>query len=161
MVFFTQKIRGSWHRCEVNFVVSSITMYNMWCLLWHILFKDGNLTLGNGTNYIEKDLKKKYSGFLLDIDHLSCAVDWSMMHAVLHGCAISRMSWMALMELWWHMGKLGLEKLTLSLQNIPLHMASSQLLQVSNFRISPAWLIIIIIWQFLIYAQSSTCPPPV
>jgi hypothetical protein len=43
------------------------------------------------------------------------------------------------------MGKLGLEKLTLSLQNIPLHMASSQLLQVSNFRISPAWLIIIII----------------
>jgi hypothetical protein len=23
--------------CEVNFVVSSNTMYNMWCLLWQIL----------------------------------------------------------------------------------------------------------------------------
>jgi len=23
--------------CEVNFVVSSVTMYNMWCLLWPIL----------------------------------------------------------------------------------------------------------------------------
>jgi hypothetical protein len=23
--------------CEVHFVVSFITMHNMWCLLWHIL----------------------------------------------------------------------------------------------------------------------------
>ncbi len=25
---------SSWHNCEVNFVGSSITMYNIWCLLW-------------------------------------------------------------------------------------------------------------------------------
>jgi hypothetical protein len=28
---------GSRDMCEINFVVSSITMYNMWCSLWHII----------------------------------------------------------------------------------------------------------------------------
>ncbi len=30
-------------------MVLFITMYKMWCLLWHILHKNSNLTLGNGT----------------------------------------------------------------------------------------------------------------
>ncbi len=33
----------------------SITMYNMWCLLWYILHWNGNLTLGNGKYYIYHD----------------------------------------------------------------------------------------------------------
>jgi hypothetical protein len=36
MVFLTQKAMAH-DICEINFVVSSITMYNMWCLLSHIL----------------------------------------------------------------------------------------------------------------------------
>jgi len=35
--FSHTKCSSSWHMCDVNFVVSSITMYNMWCLVWHIL----------------------------------------------------------------------------------------------------------------------------
>jgi hypothetical protein len=29
---------GSQDTGEINFVVSSITMYNMWCILWHMLY---------------------------------------------------------------------------------------------------------------------------
>ncbi len=46
--FLTQKPTAH-DTCEVNFVVLSITMYNRWCLLWHILHKYGKLTLGNDT----------------------------------------------------------------------------------------------------------------
>ncbi len=35
--FFHTTSCSLWHMCEVNFVVSSVTMYNLWCLLWHIL----------------------------------------------------------------------------------------------------------------------------
>jgi hypothetical protein len=45
--FSKQKVTS--HMCELNFVLSSITMHIMWCLLWHILHYNGNLTLGNGT----------------------------------------------------------------------------------------------------------------
>jgi hypothetical protein len=41
---------GSQHMCEVKFVISSITMYKMWCLLWHTLHLKGNLKLCNGMN---------------------------------------------------------------------------------------------------------------
>jgi hypothetical protein len=45
VVFLTHKNRSSWHTCVVNFVVSSITMYNLWWrLVWHILHEDYNLT---------------------------------------------------------------------------------------------------------------------
>jgi len=41
---FHTKGQGSWHVCEMNFLVSSIIVrYNMWCLLCHI-------------NYISSDL---------------------------------------------------------------------------------------------------------
>jgi uncharacterized Fe-S radical SAM superfamily protein PflX len=29
------KSQGSSHMCEANFLVPSITIYNMWCLLWN------------------------------------------------------------------------------------------------------------------------------
>ncbi len=35
--FFHTKGHNSWYMCEVNFVISSITTYNMCCLSWHIL----------------------------------------------------------------------------------------------------------------------------
>jgi hypothetical protein len=36
---FPHTIRhGSQDTGEINFVVSSITMYNMWCILWHMLY---------------------------------------------------------------------------------------------------------------------------
>ncbi len=51
VVFFTQKNCSSWHMFVVNFVISSITMYNLWWrLVWHILHENYNLTLGNGTH---------------------------------------------------------------------------------------------------------------
>jgi hypothetical protein len=34
--FFHTINHGSWHKCEVNFVVLFIIMYNMWYLLWQI-----------------------------------------------------------------------------------------------------------------------------
>jgi hypothetical protein len=38
VVFSHTKSRGSWHMCEENFEVSSITMHNMWYLLCLILY---------------------------------------------------------------------------------------------------------------------------
>lgn len=38
-----------WHVCEINFVISIITMYNLWCLLWHILYQNCNFTLSYDT----------------------------------------------------------------------------------------------------------------
>ncbi len=38
-----------WHVCEINFVISTITMYNLWCLLWHKLYQNCNFTLSYGT----------------------------------------------------------------------------------------------------------------
>jgi hypothetical protein len=38
VVFPHTKSCGSWHMCEVNFEVSSITMHNMWYLLCLILY---------------------------------------------------------------------------------------------------------------------------
>jgi hypothetical protein len=35
--FYHTKHCSSWHLCELCYVVSSITMYNMWHLLWHII----------------------------------------------------------------------------------------------------------------------------
>jgi hypothetical protein len=49
--FSHTKIHGSWHLCVVNCAISSITMYNTWCLLWHIIHKNCNLTLSNDTYY--------------------------------------------------------------------------------------------------------------
>jgi hypothetical protein len=37
-IFSHKKSLDSWHICEINFVGSSITMYTMQCLLWHILY---------------------------------------------------------------------------------------------------------------------------
>jgi len=48
MWVFSHKRSHLLTHCEINFVISSITMYNMWCLLWHILYNhidlqsDGN-----------------------------------------------------------------------------------------------------------------------
>jgi hypothetical protein len=41
------KDRGSWHLCKVNYMVSSITMYDIWHLLCHIIHKNYNLTIDN------------------------------------------------------------------------------------------------------------------
>ncbi len=47
---FCRKSCGLWHLCNVNWIVSSITIYNMWQLMWHIVHKNVcNLTLINGT----------------------------------------------------------------------------------------------------------------
>jgi hypothetical protein len=51
VIFLTQKVVAH-DPGEVNFVVSSLIMYNMWCLLWDMLYQNDNLTLGNGTYYI-------------------------------------------------------------------------------------------------------------
>ncbi len=41
MVFHFSHIKGynACHMYQINFMVSSITMYNMWCLLWCIILK--------------------------------------------------------------------------------------------------------------------------
>ncbi len=58
-ILFTEKTKKKKHTifsdtCEIKFVVSSITMYNMWCLLWHILHENDNLTLGNGKHITQE-----------------------------------------------------------------------------------------------------------
>jgi len=63
--FLSHKYHGSWHLCVVNCAISSITMYNMWCLLWHIIHKNYNLTLSNGTHYKIQPLA---------IERLSCNI---------------------------------------------------------------------------------------
>jgi hypothetical protein len=51
VVFLTQEVVA--HDTSQGFsavgLVSSITIHNMWQLLWHILYQNGNSTLGNGT----------------------------------------------------------------------------------------------------------------
>jgi hypothetical protein len=42
---FFHAIDRLWDTCNLNFMVSSVTIYNIWCLLWHILYKNCNLTL--------------------------------------------------------------------------------------------------------------------
>ncbi len=42
--FSHTKGHGSWQMCEINFVISSITIYNIWCLLWYLLHWNYNLT---------------------------------------------------------------------------------------------------------------------
>jgi hypothetical protein len=42
--FSHTKGRGSWQTCEINFAISSITIYNIWCLLWYLLHWNYNLT---------------------------------------------------------------------------------------------------------------------
>ncbi len=49
--FSHKKNHDSWHNYEGNFVLLSITMYNIWCFLWHMLHWNDNLTLGNNTYY--------------------------------------------------------------------------------------------------------------
>jgi len=55
----SKKLCGLWHHlCDVNWIVSSITIYNMWRLMWHIVLKNCNLTLINGTYRV---IKKSFS----------------------------------------------------------------------------------------------------
>ncbi len=49
VAFHHTKSHGPWHLFMVsqgNCTVSCNTMYNLWCLLWHIIHKNCNLTLG-------------------------------------------------------------------------------------------------------------------
>jgi len=58
--FSHTKTRGSWYMCDVNLVVSSITMYNICDIHYDIYYiKNDNSTLGNGT-YIT-DMSKLFS----------------------------------------------------------------------------------------------------
>jgi hypothetical protein len=61
---FCQKSCGSWHLCNVNWIVSSITIYNMWQLMWHIVHKK----LQFDTNWWHKLCDKKSFSWLFLCD---------------------------------------------------------------------------------------------
>jgi hypothetical protein len=47
VIFYNTKSCSPLYLCEVNYVISSITMYNIWCLLWYIIHKNCKWRLGN------------------------------------------------------------------------------------------------------------------